>query len=44
MPKGLVVLGAGGHAKVVISALKKLNINILAILDDDKQKMKKLYI
>jgi|YelNatPaOPRAMG01_1025707.scaffolds.fasta_scaffold10629_2 shikimate 5-dehydrogenase len=44
MPKGLVVLGAGGLAKVVISALKKLIINILAILDDDRQKMKKRYI
>jgi sugar O-acyltransferase (sialic acid O-acetyltransferase NeuD family) len=38
VPKGLVVLGAGGHAKVLISALKELNINILAILDDDEQK------
>jgi sugar O-acyltransferase (sialic acid O-acetyltransferase NeuD family) len=38
MPKGLVVLGAGGHAKVLISVIKELDINILAILDDDEQK------
>jgi acetyltransferase EpsM len=32
---GLVVLGAGGHAKVVVAALLELGEPILTILDDD---------
>jgi sugar O-acyltransferase (sialic acid O-acetyltransferase NeuD family) len=32
---GVFVLGAGGHAKVVVSTLQALNSEITAVLDDD---------
>lgn len=37
----LVVLGAGGHAKVVISALMESGVKIAGILDDDTKKIGK---
>jgi len=36
--KDIVVIGAGGHAKVVISALIESNIKIKGVLDDDQNK------
>jgi len=36
--KELVVLGAGGHSKVVISTLLELGFKIKGILDDDQNK------
>lgn len=37
--KSIYVLGAGGHAKVVISTIKVLGLNIAGIFDDDLSKM-----
>jgi len=34
--KEVVVLGAGGHAKVIISTLKELGFKIQAVLDDNE--------
>lgn len=36
--KEVIVLGAGGHAKVVISTLLELNFQIKGVLDDDPNK------
>jgi len=36
--KGIFVIGAGGHSKVVVSCLQERNISIAAILDDDESK------
>jgi len=36
--KEVVVLGAGGHAKVIISTLKELGFKIQAVLDDNENK------
>ena len=36
--KEVIVLGAGGHAKVVISTLLELNFQINGVLDDDPNK------
>lgn len=33
--KDLVVIGSGGHAKVVVSTAKALGLNVIAALDDD---------
>ena len=38
MDKGVTILGAGGHAKVVISTLLSANIKIQRILDDNPEK------
>jgi sugar O-acyltransferase (sialic acid O-acetyltransferase NeuD family) len=38
MDKGVTILGAGGHAKVVISTLISANIKINKILDDNPDK------
>lgn len=38
MAEGVVILGAGGHAKVVIGVLKALGETILGVLDDDSTK------
>ena len=38
MDKGVTILGAGGHAKVVISTLMSANIKIKRILDDNPDK------
>jgi sugar O-acyltransferase (sialic acid O-acetyltransferase NeuD family) len=35
LDRGLVVLGAGGHGKVVVATAQALGIEIAAILDDD---------
>ena len=32
---GLVVMGAGGHAKVVVATLLDLGLTVSAVLDDD---------
>ena len=34
--KSLVIIGSGGHAKVVVSTARALGIEVLAALDDDK--------
>lgn len=36
--RDIVIIGAGGHAKVVISTLFELNFKIVGILDDDPNK------
>lgn len=36
MKNNVVVIGGGGHAKVVISTLLESNIQIKAILDEDE--------
>ncbi len=36
--KSVTVLGAGGHAKVVISLLKSLGLTVKDVLDDDERK------
>jgi sugar O-acyltransferase (sialic acid O-acetyltransferase NeuD family) len=38
MTESLYIIGAGGHAKVVISIVRELNITIKGILDDDTLK------
>jgi sugar O-acyltransferase (sialic acid O-acetyltransferase NeuD family) len=38
MSDGLVVLGAGGHAKVVIDAARSAGVRLQAVLDDDPAK------
>ena len=38
MKNNVVVIGGGGHAKVVISTLLELNMQIKAILDNDENK------
>lgn len=38
MTNGIVVLGAGGHAKVVISTLHAAGYEVAAVLDDDLTK------
>jgi sugar O-acyltransferase (sialic acid O-acetyltransferase NeuD family) len=38
-PRGVVVVGAGGHAKVVISTLQEAGIEIAALVDDDPGKV-----
>lgn len=38
MDKGVTILGAGGHAKVVVSTLISANIKINKILDDNPDK------
>jgi sugar O-acyltransferase (sialic acid O-acetyltransferase NeuD family) len=37
--EGIVIIGAGGHAKAIIATLNVLNIDIQAILDDDESKL-----
>ena len=36
--KGVVVIGAGGHAKVVVSTIIAAGIPVAAVLDDDPEK------
>ncbi len=38
MNESVIVVGGGGHAKVVVSTLLALNIKIEAIVDDDERK------
>ncbi len=38
MGDNVVVIGAGGHSKVVISTLVELNFKVVGILDDDEKK------
>jgi sugar O-acyltransferase (sialic acid O-acetyltransferase NeuD family) len=38
MDKGVIIIGAGGHAKVVVSTLIAANIKIGGIFDDDPDK------
>lgn len=38
MGKGIIVIGGGGHAKVLISTLMELGIEIKGVYDDDPQK------
>ena len=38
MDNGVTILGAGGHAKVVISTLLSANVKINKILDDNPDK------
>ncbi len=35
---GIIVAGAGGHAKVVVSTLVQAGLNVEAVLDDDRDK------
>lgn len=37
-PLQYYVIGAGGHAKVIVSAIRSLGHHVVAILDDDVQK------
>lgn len=37
-PDGLYLIGAGGHAKVVVSTLQAAGVEVHALLDDDLQK------
>lgn len=37
-PKPVYVLGAGGHAKVVVSALQAVGVVITGLFDDDRGK------
>jgi sugar O-acyltransferase (sialic acid O-acetyltransferase NeuD family) len=39
MADEVIVIGAGGHSKVVISTLLELDFNIIGILDDDEKKL-----
>lgn len=39
MAEGIAVLGAGGHAKVVIGVLNSLNLHVSGVYDDDPRKM-----
>lgn len=41
--RDIVIIGAGGHAKVVISTLFELNFKIVGILDDDPNKWNQKY-
>lgn len=38
MAEGVAVLGAGGHAKVVLGALQALGIEVAGVFDDDPKK------
>ena len=38
MSESVVVVGAGGHAKVVVSLLQSLDVHVAGIVDDDPQK------
>jgi len=38
MGDGLIVIGAGGHAKVVVSTIFAAGMTVTAIYDDDKEK------
>ena len=40
MQKGIIIYGAGGHAKTVISLLRLLDWNIIGIIDDGVEKGK----
>jgi UDP-perosamine 4-acetyltransferase len=35
---GVVVIGAGGHAKVLISTLTACGVSVAAVVDDDDTK------
>ena len=41
MDKEVTVIGAGGHAKVIISTLKVLGFEVRMVLDEDKNKWNK---
>ncbi len=38
MSKSMIILGAGGHAKVVLSVVQELGINVLCLTDSDPSK------
>ena len=35
MPKDVVIIGAGGHAKVIADIITKSNDNVIGFLDDN---------
>jgi len=41
MDKEVTVIGAGGHAKVIISTLKVLGFEVRMVLDEDENKWNK---
>jgi len=38
--KGVLVIGAGGHAKVVLATLEAAGVTVAAVLDDDQRRWK----
>ncbi len=43
MSKNVIIIGAGGHAKVIADIIEKSNDKVLGFLDDNKEKNQEIY-